>query len=175
MAGETPQNISEPVIAALAGATKDPDREVRELAVAALGRAGPVAKSSEATLEDALEDKEESVQVSAALALEKIDPESIRYKRVILKALAAGNGPVFLAVGRMRPQAKWSVPTLSKLLSHPEVGIRALAARTLGQIGVAAADAEPALNRALHDDNPAVRRAAEQALGKIRPERAAVH
>jgi HEAT repeat protein len=166
--GDAPQQATGLVIAALASASKDPDREVRELAVAALGRVGPAAKSSESSLEAALGDEEKSVRICAALALEKVDPGNERYEPVVLEALNAGDGPVFLDVGRMGADAKWAVPTLTKLLSDPRAGIRALAARTLGEIG-AASEAESRLKQSLNDSDPAVRTAAKKALEQIHP------
>jgi HEAT repeat protein len=165
--GETPQPISESVVAALSGATKDPDREVRLLALASLGRIGPAAKSSSAVIGEALGDQERSVRISGAIALQKIDPANQPSRAVILDSLTAGDGPVFLEVGQMGLTAKWAVPALVKLLTHSESGIRALAARTLGQIGGAAADAEPALKQILNDPNAAVHTAAQKALDKI--------
>jgi HEAT repeat protein len=137
------------------------------LAITALGRLGSAAKSSEAAVVEALSDEEPPVRISAALSLEKIDPTSEQYKPVILKSLSAGDGPVFLEVGRMGGDAKWAVPTLTKLLLNPGAGIRALAARTLGQIGVRTNEAEVGLTRSLRDSDPAVRNAAQQALEKM--------
>jgi HEAT repeat protein len=165
--GEATQPVLEPVVTALATASKDSDREVRELALAALGRIGPAAKSSETVIGEALGDREKSVRISAAMALQKIDPANEQSRAVILDTIMSADGPVFLEVGQMGTAAKWAVPTLIKLLSHNEPGIRALAARTLGQIGGAATDAEPTLRQSLKDPNPAVRGAAEKALGKI--------
>jgi HEAT repeat protein len=156
-------------VAALAGATKDPDLEVREAAVTSLSHLGSSAKSSLSALEESLRDPEASVRLLAAMAIQKIDPQSKSYATVILDSLNAGDGPTFLDVGQMGSAATWAVPTLIKLLSHPRTGIRALAARTLGDIGSGAIDAQSALKQALRDPNPAVRNAAERALNRIRP------
>jgi HEAT repeat protein len=160
-------------IAALALATTDADLEVREIAVAGLAHFGVAAISSEAALEKALGDPEVSVRLGAAKALQKIDPESTSYVPVILDALNAGNGAIFLDVGQMGASAKWAVPTLVKLLSHPQAGIRALAARTLGKIGVATTQGESGLSRSLRDTDPSVRKAAQRALAQIQPQTAA--
>jgi HEAT repeat protein len=167
------QGNANDVIAALAVATTDADREVREFAVAGLGHFGAAAKASEPALEKTLGDPEVSVRLGAAKALQKIDPESTSYVPVILDALKAGNGAIFLDVGQMGPSAKWAVPTLAKLLSHPQAGIRALAARTLGKIGVATSEGESGLSRSLRDTDPAVRKAAQRALAQIQPQTAA--
>jgi hypothetical protein len=86
---------------------------------------------------------------------------------VILESLSAGDGPVFLEVGRMGANAQWAVPTLTKLIVRPEKGIRALSAQTLGQIGPAASEAQSARNQSLRDSDPAIRGAAHRALEKI--------
>jgi HEAT repeat protein len=165
--GKQPGKASDAMIAALATASQDADLEVRELATASLGQLGPAAKLSEPALEKALADRELSVRLSAAFALQKIDPENRSYVPVILEALNAGHGTVFLDVGQLGGEAKWAVPTLFKLLSHQQTGIRALAARTLGQIGAAAGDAEAPLKQSLRDSDPAVRKAAKNALERI--------
>jgi hypothetical protein len=165
--GDEHEKASDVVVTALTAARKDGDLDVRELAIAALGHLGTAAKLSAPALEQALADPELSVRLCAALALQKIEPVSQSYVPVILEALNAGHGTVFLEVGRMGTDAKWAVPTLIKLLSHQQAGIRALAARTLGQIGVAASDAESPLKQSLRDGDPAVRRAAKKALQQI--------
>jgi HEAT repeat protein len=161
------KNDSAEAVTALAGACKDQDLEVREIAVAALGRFGAAAKPSEPALAEALRDPEISVRLGAAKALQKIDPESQNYVPVILDSLSAGHGTIFLDVGQMGADAKWAIPTLDKLLSHQQAGIRALAARTLGQIGVATSEATAALTRSLRDTDPVVRKAAQHALAQL--------
>jgi HEAT repeats len=159
-------DVSE-AVTALAGATKDTDLAVREAAVAALGHLGPAAKPSEPALELALRDPELSVRLGAAFALAKIDPQTQDIQPVILDSLNAGHGTVFLDVGQMGSDAKWAIPTLVKLLGHQRAGIRALAARTLGQIGVKSSEADAGLIRSLRDSDAAVRNAAKQALDKM--------
>lgn len=166
--GKQPGEASDAMIAALATASQDADLEVRELAIASLGQLGPAAKSGEPALKKALTDRELSVRLKAAFVLQSVDPENRTYLPVILEALNAGHGTVFLDVGQLGGEAKWAVPTLSKLLSHQQAGIRALAARTLGQIGAAAGDAESSLKQSLRDSDPAVRKAAKNALERIR-------
>jgi HEAT repeat protein len=84
-----------------------------------------------------------------------------------MQSLLAGDGIVFIEVGRMGEGGKWAVPTLVKLLSHQQSNIRALAAKTLGQIGAAAGEAKAALGQRLRDEHPVVRNAAQDALSQI--------
>jgi len=162
------------IVPALAGATQDADVEVRETSLTALGRIGPAAKSSLPSLEQSLDDPELSVRVAAALASQKIDPGNATFVPVILDALRAGHGPVFLEVERMGPKAAWAVPTLVKLLADERASIRALAARTLGEIGVAEGGVKSALERGLRDNSFAVRKAAQRSLQQIPSQPSAV-
>ena len=170
--GEQRENVRI-VVPALSRASQDADVEVREVAISALGQIGSAANASLPDLDEALDDSERAVRLAAALAIQKIDPQRRSYAPVILESLRAGHGPVFLEVGRMGADAEWAVPTLVKLLSHRHTAIRALAAQTLGEIGVAANDAESSLQRSLRDPEPAVRRAARRALEQIQSQPAA--
>ena len=149
-------------------ASQDDDLEVRRLSIQALGEIGPPAEASISVLLQTLEDSPEAVQVAAALAIARIAPERESYQPVLIRAMRAGNGGVLMAVGRLGEDAKWAVPTLVELLTHELVQIRSLAAHTLGQIGPAAKDAAPALERMSRDSDPAVREVALQALESVR-------
>jgi HEAT repeat protein len=154
--------------AALSGALADADLEVRELAAGSLGYLGAnVATTSVPALEKALADHEPSVRLTAALALQKIDPASQRYAPVLIDALRAGDGTAFLEIARMGGDARWAVPTLTSLLSDRRTKIRALAAHSLGSIGPAASDAQAALRQRTRDANASVRKAAHNALRQI--------
>jgi HEAT repeat protein len=165
--GDLPDLPSETVMIALTEAAKDSDAEVRAQAIVALGRAGAAANSYVPAVEESLRDPDAAVRISAALAIWKIDPANERGQPILLDALNAGNGPIFLELGRKGDRAAWAAPTLVRLLAHPQAGIRALAARTLGQIGTAPPEAQPALELLERDSDPAVRRAAQTALAKI--------
>jgi len=101
------------------------------------------------------------------VAIEHIDPANQNIRPGLIEALEAGHAAMFLEVGRMGQEAAWAVPTLVKQLSHPQPQIRALAARALGEIGVADGDVEAMLERRLRDDAPAVRKAVRRALEQI--------
>jgi len=151
----------------LLGQLENPDPTMRRSAIRALvDERGDVAVLVPA-LERVLGDTDTSVRLSAAVALQKIDPANQSFRPLLVESLEAGHAPMFLEVGRMGPDAAWAVPTLVRLLSHPQPQIRALAARALGEIGVADADVESVLRRRVRDDAAAVRRAAQKALEQI--------
>jgi HEAT repeat protein len=60
-----------------------------------------------------------------------------------------------------------TIPELIRQLSGNDFQLRQRAARQLGNLGLAARDAVPALAKALHDPMPDVRGAADRALGQI--------
>jgi HEAT repeat protein len=161
--------LDERAINALAETLADDDVEVRRLSISALRHAGPKAAMSVPDLERALDDREPQIRFAAALAVKDIEPANRRCHETLINAMRQANGPVMLEVGRMGRGAAWAVPTLTGLLSHDSAKVRALAARSLGDIGPSAAKAETHLKRLLRDPNVAVQDAARQALENIRP------
>jgi HEAT repeat protein len=156
------------VIPALADAVDDSDTDVRRMAIYALGESASEATSFLPVLVPALKDPKLSVRLAAALAIQKIEPDNESFIPLLIGALRSGEGGIFLAVAEMGPDAQWAVPTLVKLLAHPETKIRHLTAVTLGRLGPTASEAESALERlALKDPQEVVRQAAQQALGQI--------
>lgn len=147
----------------------DPDPSVRRAAIRDVAsKVGPTAAVP--VLTPALADADEKVQVAAALALLEVDPHNADCRPVIERALSGGQGPVFIAVGATGEAADWAVPTLVQLLSDRKVVVRALAAKTLGEIGVASEAVDAALRRGLRDNSPAVRNASRGALDRLHKE-----
>ena len=161
-------------IPALTDTLDDSDISVRERAIASLGCRGSAAKSSVPAIVKLLGDREPPIRLVAALAIAKIEPRSESYVPVLTESLLAGHGPMFIEVGRLGADAKWAVPTLVKLLSDQRANIRALAAQTLGEIGIGDNHVRRALEQHLRDDQPAVRKAAQQALQQIPSQPSAV-
>jgi HEAT repeat protein len=143
------------------------DPQVRRSAIQALAEQYGDDAAIVPALEPVLSDPDMAVRLSAALALQRIDPGNESSRPVIIESLRAGHATMFLEVGRMGSDAEWAVPTLLKLLRYPQPQIRGLAARALGEIGVANDDVEAALEKRLRDEAPAVRRAAQRALDQI--------
>jgi len=152
------------VVSALDVAARDTDSEVRRLSIYALGQLGTAAVSSLPALTEALNDRELSVRLAAALAMQKIDPDNEAYIPILVDAMRHGQAGIVLEVAGMEPSAKWAVPTLVTLLSHPRPVLRQVAVTSLGEMGSAAIEAEPALQRAAKDDHEGVRQAAAEAL-----------
>jgi HEAT repeat protein len=156
------------VVAGLSKAVDHSDFVVREVAITTLGRIGPQAKEAMPALETALLDENSSVRTAAALAIDSIDPNSQAHFPVLIESLRQGDGPVFLAVGRMGARGAWAVPALAALLSDRRPSIRALAAHALGEIGPPAHDVERALKQCMRDPEASVRKAAQSALRQIK-------
>jgi HEAT repeat protein len=138
----------------------------------ALGKIGPAAASSLPALTAALQDPEASLRLGAALAIEKIDPKNPSFVPVLVGAMRAGDGRILLEVGAMGKEGAWAVPTLIGLLSHESAKVRALAAQTLGRIGLTTSDAMAALQQTLRDPNVAVQGVAKEALNRLHPQTA---
>jgi HEAT repeat protein len=71
--------------------------------------------------------------------------------------------------GAIDEQKPVTVPDLIQQLSHNDFHVRQRAAKQLGDLGLAARDAVPALARLLHDVYPDVRNSAAKALAQIGP------
>ena len=71
-------------------------------------------------------------------------------------------------VSDMGPAAATAVPRLRAMLHRPDAESRGTACRALGYLGAAASAALPDLRHALEDSSPAVRRAAGDAIARIR-------
>lgn len=155
------------VLPALAGTVGSPDPEVRAAAIATIGAAGDRGEPHLPVLLAALEDLASSVRVAAALAIRSIDPTDERGVEVLQEALLAGDGPVFLAVGRLGQDGAWATPTLIRLLKHRSARLRNVAAMTLGRIGPAAHESLDTLRRAEKDSEPTVRAQAQEAIRLI--------
>jgi HEAT repeat protein len=148
-------------------ASHDAEREVRQAACRALGDIGVSDPATLTALRESLDDPESSVQLAAAFALVKLDPEGRAYVPVLERTMRSGEGGTIVAVGQMGPAASWAVPTLIDLLKDRRPGIRRLAAEALGRIGPTPA-AVTALQRAEQDADDRVRAAASEALSKVR-------
>ena len=78
------------------------------------------------------------------------------------------------AISKLGPDAAQAIPALIDLLKHWDAMTRVAAAGAIGNIGITckkiAEPAVPALQEALHDKEPMVRRVAGTALEDIDPE-----
>jgi HEAT repeat protein len=147
---------------------QDPDPSVRRQTIRSLAESPVLPADAISMLAAALEDREPSVRVAAALAIQHIDPQNRAFVPVLEAALREGQGPIFLVIGREGANASWAIPTLVSLLSDRRAPIRALAAQTLGEIGVASDRVETSLRHGLQDEKPAVQKACRQALDRLK-------
>jgi HEAT repeat protein len=161
----------ERVVKALAKCVVDSDREVRYFSIEALGKLEAAGKLGLSALKSALQDAEPRVRLAAALAVARIDPQDRSFMPTIVSSMREGDGNTLREVGVMGPSATWAVPTLVELVSSPLPQVRVLAAHDLGRIGPGASSALPALQGAMQDSNPAVKRAAEEASKLIRQQK----
>jgi HEAT repeat protein len=129
------------IVPAIARLLFDPDVDVCKTAAGTLQRFGPQAAAAVPSLARVTAQGDPEVRVAAMQALGALNPEdAVRAVRALLNALR-----------------------------NADADVRRTAAETLGRIGPLARDAIGPLRQALQDDNPAVRRAASDALLSILP------
>ncbi|HVQ30152.1 MAG TPA: M56 family metallopeptidase [Vicinamibacteria bacterium] len=156
------------VVAALTGAVRDTDSEVRKEAVYALGELR--APQGAPALASALSDQDAEVRSQAAFALGQIRSEAAvgpLTTALADKAPEVRQQAVF-ALGQIR--ARSAVDGLTTALKDPNEEVRQQAAFALGQIRDPKSVA--ALGAALADTSAEVRQQAVFALGQIRAEEA---
>ena len=163
-------NKAKAAIPALEAVLDDQDKNVREAAAYALGSMEQAAANSLPKLIDLIQDPEYDVQTTAfraAIAVGTGDPR-------LMKALREANNkgkwavPFMLREFAMNPQG--AVDHLIKKLEGKDSGLRLSAAWALGQIGLPARDAVPALEKTLKDSQPQTRVVAFMALRQIKKE-----
>src|SRR5262249_16706165 len=142
----------------------------RAYAAMALGEMGKEARPALGLLIDALRPEPAGVPYAAADAIGKIgDPERAALPR-LLEALKNPRAtlPVALALWKVEKHPD-ALKTWTALLRDDDIYLRRGAAQALGEIGLEAAPAIPALRAALKDEWFEVRRAAAAALGGLGP------
>jgi HEAT repeat protein len=117
-------------------------------------------------------DPDMDLKLAAATALERYGPAA---KRAVTDLIGtAVHGDAELRVASMRcliaiggSEANLAIPALRTALAASDPRVRAMAAEVLGKLGPSAKDAEPDLQKALHDNNAQVQKAAGDALLSI--------
>ena len=142
----------------------------------ALGAIGPQAAVGVPQLIQSLTAQDPEVRHSACFALGSIGPAATAAIRPLAKQVT-GKVDDFMPIAavwamvRIRPHNKKiearAVPLLTQALSSDRERVRVEAAMTLGDIGEAAKVSLPALEKAVQDQSPAVRAAAQEAIKKI--------
>jgi HEAT repeat protein len=165
-------NIGSAVTPVLGKYLRDPNENVRAVAVAALGRLTAL----EALPRLVRLSRDESAWVRQSLAetlglLGSASPEAGRRRRWFRRRRRAA-GPGWLArwtgwARRKLPPQELAVATLRSLLADPATQVRVQAAAGLGKIGTAAQVATPELIAMLRDADESVRCQAAEALGQL--------
>ena len=159
---------------ALMKAVQDSDSTVRSAAIDALGSIGPKAKAALPVLTPLLNDGDKSVRAAAAAALFRIDRRKAQATvAVFIEELretdTRSRWHALNYLRKMREEAKEAVPVplLIDALADPDFGVRGMAAEMLGEIGLKAEPAVPALRKALQSNDVWIRGSAALALVRI--------
>jgi HEAT repeat protein len=172
---------------------QDTDAEARHQAALALTKMAPASSAAVTELAQALSDKVLYVRMNAAIALFNLRTKARPAVPALLKAVKDGSNKTNLnrfhwtiqeiaarALGRASagsPESAEAVPVLMELLTAalaPDgtTGMRIAAAQALGEIGPPAKAAVPQLRTMLNEENPEIRRFAEEALESIEGKKA---
>jgi HEAT repeat protein len=147
----------------------------RREALFALAKIGPEAAKAVPQIQAALEDETPEVQYAAVYALGKIGPAAKIAAPTLRKNLSSDDAFLKMASvwallqieGKSDRLVSMAVPLFSELLKDDREMRRLEAARSLGEIGPAAAPALPRLKELAESDTPAIRAVAREAIAKI--------
>ena len=132
------------------GLLKNPNTEIRHMAVSYIGDFGPEAASAVQELGELLSDKDSGC--AAAYSLGKIGQAGLPE---LVKASAQpglfARDCTISTLGEFGPQAAVAVPGLIKALSDSNISVRRETVRTLGKIGPKAGTAVPELEKLVRD------------------------
>jgi len=148
------------VVAALAGALKDPDDDVRLNASVGLWNQGPEATTAVPALLDALDDPVFGVRGWAMDELSRMPETAPRVVPHLVEVLAKRMEDRSNAIDALfwfGGDAAPAVPALREVLSNGQWFERRRAARTLGAIGTEARSCVPELRLQLRDEHEALR------------------
>jgi HEAT repeat protein len=145
----------------LGGLLADGHFWVRFKAIQALGKIGPPAIAAKRQLQDKIEDENDRViGVMAAHALMRIDPDNKDAVRCLIAAIDVSNDGIQIA-GSLPPS------NLEEAIRRSTRLRREWAVKNLGELGISATEAVPALTGCLKDDDPNIRDRAKEALNLI--------
>jgi HEAT repeat protein len=179
--------LAAPAVPALVACLRDPYADARQAAAACLARVGAAAEPAVPALLPLLADRESRVRDAAVAALERIGPQAVPGLITIietrdvrrLKAWAESATRVSWWYRKFDPEhvldpekvatgLSWEAYDILEEQASLEAAQEA-ALRVLGGMGPAAAEARPAITRALTDRNPSIALAAINALGRVGP------
>jgi HEAT repeat protein len=155
---------------------KDKDLSIRQFAVTALGKIGLDEKDDLAALADGLKDANLYVRGLTIEALSQYshDQAPEDWRKLVLQSITGAlkdRDPRVqqVAAKTLIDEGKVAVPELIKVVEKGTGSARFYAAYILGEIGVDAADAVPALQKMSRDSTIDGRQMAKSALSKIMP------
>jgi HEAT repeat protein len=159
-------------VAKLSQALAGNDAAARQSAAERLAQLGPDAQAAAVPLVEACAIEDDSLREFVTAALEEIGPPlpgdvaklaSLVSHRSLDVAYWAAT-----LLGRLKDHAAPAIRELVAALdAHPEVSVKQRAAWALGQIGPAASEARPALQKAAASNDPRLARVAQEALEKL--------
>jgi HEAT repeat protein len=165
-----------PATKALSTLINDKDECLADDAILALANIGPGAKEAVPMLIETLKKNGDAHARAIVYALGKIGPDAAAAVPLLFELLKGSDRHVVMesawALANIDPSspevAAKTIPILMAGLSDNSTLIRTGAAEALGVLGPKASDALPALQKAMNDDDKAVRDAAAKAVHQIR-------
>ncbi len=147
----------------------------RREALFALAKIGPEAAKAVPQIQAELNDETPEVQYAAVYTLGKIGPAAKSAAPALRKNLSSDDAFLKMASvwallqieGKSDQLVSMAVPMFTKLLNDDHEMRRVEAARSLGEIGPAAAPAMSRLKKLAETDTPSVRAVAREAIAKI--------
>jgi HEAT repeat protein len=158
---------------AIANVLCDPDRFVRWAAARSIGHIGPrQAPFAVVGLGKLLADPDDNVRLAASATLEAMGPEAKEAMPSLIQAIGSGDAEtrvaaIYILAGIGAENVAGAVPALIGALSAEDARVRRAAADMLGRLGPIAAQAVPALQKSLEDDDQDVRINAGEAILSI--------
>lgn len=182
------KQVSVPVLRAVAENLKHPSRRLRRLSASVLGKHKAKAKAVFGLLRRLIQDKNPDLREAALHAFARIGESDARTLAVISALLHGALAQILpmqnprdvqawvetalVVFGRVKATSPEALGLLGRMLRAQAWTLRAQAARSIRQIGPAAAVTVPALQKALDDARWQVRRDVILALGAIGPQAA---
>ena len=167
------QPFGDETVSAMAEALKDPDFEVRILALKMLEHFDGDTEPALPAMIEALKDPDRIVRIAALEPVASFGVKALDAVPIFLKWIGTNDEFSHVsAIGHIlmidSSKAEELLPILVESLESFDFVIQCQAAWLLGQLGELAAEAVPALRRMLADENSFVRSAAREALHEIR-------
>ena len=167
---------SKSAVAALQKSLKDDHHEVRVESLVALAEIGVDSQPAVSDIIELLREEDPNIRFTSGYALGQIGPPAMAAVPHLRRMLQSRDGRektvAAWALVKIAPDpetVRIAIPLLATALQKSErPDMRAVVAKTLGEIGTGSQAALTALNDARKDSDESVRKAAEEALGKLK-------